>query len=68
MKTWTAAAWWLERRHRDEFALPTRLEHSGPDSKPIQIEERKFIDLSGLTQEQLENIAKALSQNESPVK
>jgi hypothetical protein len=27
--TWTAAAWWLERKHPEEFAVRQRLEHSG---------------------------------------
>jgi len=31
--TWQAAAWWLERKHRDEFGL--RVEHIGDPAKPI---------------------------------
>ena len=31
--TWTAAAWWLERKHRDEFAL--RQEITGKDGEAI---------------------------------
>lgn len=32
-KTWTAAAWWLERKHKDEFSL--RQEHTGRDGKEL---------------------------------
>lgn len=27
--TWQAAAWWLERKHQDEFSLKQKVEHSG---------------------------------------
>lgn len=32
-KTWQAAAWWLERKHKDEFAL--RTENTGKDGAPL---------------------------------
>ena len=32
---WKAAAWTLERRFPDEFSKPQKLEHSGPEGKPI---------------------------------
>lgn len=31
---WTASAWWLERKHKDEYALKQQVEHSG-DAKFI---------------------------------
>jgi len=34
-KTWTAAAWWLERKYKDEFAL--RHEIGGVENKPLEI-------------------------------
>lgn len=34
-KTWTAAAWWLERRYPNDFALKTHL--SGADGGPIPV-------------------------------
>jgi hypothetical protein len=33
IETWTAAAWWLERKYRDEFAL--RHELTGPKGIPL---------------------------------
>lgn len=33
---WRAAAWMLERRHKEEFGNPQRVEHSGPGGKPIE--------------------------------
>lgn len=33
---WKASAWMLEKRFPDEFGKPQRIEHSGPDGKPIQ--------------------------------
>ena len=38
--TWQAAAWWLERRCSDEFALKTKLEHSGKIGSDETAEER----------------------------
>lgn len=34
-KNWTAAAWWLERRHPSDYARRERVEMSGPDGGPI---------------------------------
>lgn len=36
---WTAAAWLLERRHTAEFGKQTRVELSGPEGGPIQVDE-----------------------------
>jgi transposase len=36
MGTWQAAAWWLERRRRNEFALQQKVELSGPQGGPIE--------------------------------
>jgi hypothetical protein len=33
--TWQAAAWWLERKHRDEFAL--RTEHTGRNGEALTV-------------------------------
>ena len=35
IKTWQAAAWWLERRYHNEYALKTINEHGGKDGQPI---------------------------------
>lgn len=34
--TWTAAAWWLERRRYQDWGRRDRLEHSGKDGEPIE--------------------------------
>ena len=34
--TWQAGAWWLERKHRDEFAL--RQEITGKEGEDIKVE------------------------------
>jgi hypothetical protein len=36
-KSWQAAAWYLERRYNDEYALKQINEHQGKDGKPIAI-------------------------------
>lgn len=33
--TWQAAAWWLERRRKDEYALKQIQQHEGNAEKPI---------------------------------
>ena len=34
-KNWTAAAWWLERRHPEDYAKRERVEMTGKDGGPI---------------------------------
>lgn len=34
-KTWQAAAWWLERKHRDEYAV--RKEVTGSNGEPLLV-------------------------------
>ena len=36
--TWTAAAWWLERRRHRDWGRVERIEHSGPEGQPVQVE------------------------------
>lgn len=36
-RTWTAAAWLLERRWPQKYALRNRTELSGPDGQPVKI-------------------------------
>ena len=33
---WTANAWWLERVCHEEFSSKQKVEHSGPEGKPIE--------------------------------
>jgi hypothetical protein len=37
IRTWQAAAWFLERRYHDEYALKNIEEHQGNDDKPITV-------------------------------
>lgn len=34
---WQAAAWWLERRRPNDFALKNRVELSGPEGGPVEV-------------------------------
>src|SRR3990167_4887970 len=36
-KSWQAAAWYLERRYHDQYALKTVMEHSSDPEKPLTI-------------------------------
>jgi hypothetical protein len=40
-KSWQAAAWWLERKYRNEFAI--RQEVTGGEGKPLKIEIAKEL-------------------------
>jgi hypothetical protein len=35
--SWQAAAWWLERRHPQDFARTERLQHAGAEGKELKI-------------------------------
>ena len=35
--SWQAAAWWLERRHPNDFARTERLQHGGSEGKEITL-------------------------------
>lgn len=38
LSTWQAAAWWLERKCSEEFALKQKLEHMGKDGAPLTVQ------------------------------
>lgn len=59
MTTWQAAAWWLERKFPDEYALRQRHEITGKDGSPIQT---STVNLSKLSDEVLLKLA-AMSDN-----
>lgn len=40
--TWQAGAWWLERRHSDEYALKSLLLHAGSDGEPLTLKLVRF--------------------------
>ena len=35
--TWTAAAWWLERRRFKDYGKKQYTEHAGKDGKPLEV-------------------------------
>lgn len=55
--TWTAAAWYLERKHKDEYSQ--RYIQAGDKDNPMQHkhEVTKKIDFSGLTTNELRRLA-----------
>lgn len=55
-KTWQAAAWLLERQHKDKYALLQKLEHTGPNGTPI----RHTIDFDSQGQKKVEELVKKL--------
>lgn len=52
--TWTAAAWWLERRMRKDFGRVERVENTGKDGGPIQHE--ITVDLKALPTHDLKEL------------
>lgn len=42
--TWQAAAWWLERKHPEEFGLRNKVEHTGADGEPLRIYLVNYLD------------------------
>lgn len=41
-KSWTAAAWWLERKHPEEFAEQSRIQLTGAKGRSLQLAPREF--------------------------
>ena len=61
--TWQAAAWWLERRHPDDFARTEKQVLTGKDGGPIAIRAGMLApeaDLSRLTAEALAQLGHLL--------
>lgn len=55
---WKAAAWRLERKFPNRWGRKERyeLEHSGKDGEPIKTETKQEIDLSKLSDKELDNL------------
>jgi len=54
-KNWQAAAWWLERRHPQDYARRERVEMTGKDGGPID-----HRDVSSLTDHEKAALAEAI--------
>ncbi len=50
-KSWQAAAWWLERKHPEEFALRYKVEATGKNGGPLVV--TPMIDLSKWKKDEL---------------
>lgn len=56
LTSWQAAAWWLERKHQNEFAIKYKLEHGGKDGGPIEVVNYTRSKIRGMTKEQLKTL------------
>ena len=59
--TWQAAAWYLERKHKDRWANKQIQEHTGKDGGPIKTQNVE-VDLSKLSDEELEQYEQLTSK------
>lgn len=57
-KNWTAAAWWLERRHPQEYARREKVEMTGKDGGPLE-----HRDVSSLPDHEREALAEAIRRH-----
>lgn len=65
LTTWTAAAWWLERKYPKEFATRQRLEHSGPEGGAIKT---VTVDLGKVDDKVLMKLVNGSEQNTNGLK
>lgn len=54
-KNWTAAAWWLERRHPADYARREKVEMTGKDGGPIE-----HADITALPDHERQALAEAI--------
>ena len=57
-KNWTAAAWWLERRHPQDYARREKVEMTGKDGGPID-----HRDIAALTDHERTALAEAIRRH-----
>lgn len=64
-ENWQAAAWRLERKFPDRWGRKEKysLEHSGKDGGPIETSHTEQIDLSNLTDKELEQLEKIIAKS-----
>jgi hypothetical protein len=63
---WQAAAWKLERRYPEDYSLRQRLEHTGADGGPIEIDERLILSEAELDQYVLTIVERAGARLDQP--
>lgn len=59
---WQASAWRLERKFPQRWGRKEQLEHSGKDGGPIETENTEKLDLSSLTDEELDEFEKIVNK------
>ena len=64
-ENWQAAAWRLERKFPDRWGRKEKyaLEHSGKDGGPIETSHKEELDLSNLTDKELEQLEKIIAKS-----
>lgn len=64
-ENWQAAAWRLERKFPDRWGRKDKyaLEHSGKDGGPIETSHTEELDLSNLTDKELEQLEKIIAKS-----
>ena len=61
--SWQAAAWILERRYKEDYAL--RVENTGKDGEPLQVQ-KALVNLDKLDDESLKTLAELTAKLDSP--
>lgn len=64
-ENWQAAAWRLERKFPDRWGRKDKyaLEHSGKDGGPIETSHKEELDLSNLTDKELEQLEQIITKS-----
>lgn len=64
-ENWQAAAWRLERKFPDRWGRKDKyaLEHSGKDGGPIETSHKEEMDLSNLTDKELEQLEQIITKS-----
>ena len=60
-----AITFWLKNRRKEEWGDVWKLEHSGPNGKPIEVKEISEKVLEGLTEDQLDLLREMREKEES---
>lgn len=63
---WQASAWFLERTRPAQFGQTARLEHTGADGGPIQMQQSAMLELSRLTPTERDQLEYLLNKAKLP--